>query len=264
METTKIDNWYNDIDELVLKFQSGDESAGEELLKALAPYLIKYSRLLQDGHVNLKDRDTRKFLSLFIADFETRRCLGKAYQSAEVRNQAYKVASMISQACSYMGPEDIDQEMAAILLTLARRWKKQGKKKNFCGYMYNAFRYELHRSVSPTLRNPLNNKAEAVIRFDDDEYISSGDLIVDNIIPSDTLVMIMEEELDNSWIRGITCGDLFTELTPLQRLILRDFYYEGLTDQKIADKTGMHIQTIRKHRRRAVSIINEQYRTKED
>lgn len=70
-------------------------------------------------------------------------------------------------------------------------------------------------------------------------------------------MMEMDEELDINWVRGLTCGEEFKELTHLQRLILKLNYEDGWTDGKIADMMGIHINTIFRQRKKADAIVKE-------
>jgi DNA-directed RNA polymerase specialized sigma24 family protein len=254
--------WYDHIDDLVIEFQEGNNECGHEIIEALNPYLVKFARIMQEGFINLKDKDTRKFISLFIADKETRKKLARYYQSTEVRYEAYKAASLIAQACSCMTQEDVDQELKTILLTLARRWKKTDNRRNFCGYVYNSFRYELYRSLSEITKNPLTYRSVDNIRYNDEENIIYSD--IDDVTLDDLIILVCPEDLDNSWVRGLTCSDGFLQLTPLQRFIVREYYINGFTDQMIADKVSMHINTIRINRNKSINILREYYGTEEN
>ncbi len=247
--------WYDHIDELVIRYQEGDNSCGILLLDAFEPYLIKFLKIIQDGLLNLNDKDSCKFISLFIADEEIRKNLTKTNQSVGIRNEAHKTASFLSQTCSCMSSDDIKQELRVTFLTLAKRWKKGGVKTNFCGYIYNSFRYELHRNLIETIKDPLSYKAYMNIRYDDTDVISEYEDYKKDIDFDDVLMLVIEDELDNSWIEGITCSDMFIALTPLQRSIVKHYYIDGLTDQKIASKLKMHVNTIFIHRRKAVNLL---------
>lgn len=249
---------YKSIDELVLRYQNGDEKAGEELISLFYPYLLKYFKLLTEGTLDLSDKDSRKFICLFIDDAEVRKKLKRVYQPAEVRHQAYLTATMLSKNCKGINPDDLMQELTFILLRIAKRYKKKKKRVNFCGYLYNAFRYELFRTISKIIANPLVLFSESNISYYDESYINTKDNIENNpLIYINEPVMLIDEELGNSWIRGLTAGEGFEQLTPLQRLILKLRYQEGMKDTEIAERTGYHRNTIRQMREEAIKILEK-------
>lgn len=247
---------YEAIEELVKSFQAGNEEAGLELIEVFKPYFTKYARLLQNGLLDLNDIDSRKFISLFISDAEVRRGLVRSYQTTYVRNEAYKAASLLVKLCDPIPEQDLSQEFILSLLILAKRYQKKGKKKNFCGYVYNSYRYELHRRLGQLTKDPLIFRADTNISYHDESNLTDeNDNILDNIDLSNTLKKVLEDELDNSWVRGLTCSEIFLGLTQLQRLIIKLYYYEELSDYKIADKLGLHRNTIGNQRTKAVKLI---------
>ncbi len=68
--------------------------------------------------------------------------------------------------------------------------------------------------------------------------------------------MSIIEELDSHWIYG-ACSEIFTDLTPLDRLIIKMFYLDKFTDIEIAKITGYHRNWIGIKRRRAVETIRQ-------
>lgn len=261
-----LKDWYDFIEDLVRKFQEGDGDAGGRLIQAFKPYMSKYIKILCSGLLDLNDLDSRKFISLFIADAAVRRDLARALQPTHVRSEAYKSATLLARLCQPMDKEDIEQELALVLLILAKRYKKKGKK-NFCGYVYNSYRYELQRRLADMTKDPIVYRADTNISYHDEENlaVSSGNELPKDIDSTDTTIRkAFEDELDNSWVRGITCSEVFYKLTQFQRLIIKMHYYDGLSDPKIADKLGMHINTIFRQRRNAINKLRNADSYEED
>ena len=248
---------YEEIETLVFSYQNGDLSAGEKLIEIFNPYMIKYLRLIKDGFVNLKDKDTRRFIGLFMNDCEAKKKLNKSLQSSETRNKAHIAVSMIGSLCKDLPEEDIMQELIVILLMVAKRYKKKSPKVNFCGYLYNIYKYELYRRINQMTSDPIV-RSDLNLSYDDDSYVMEEDIYENEptIYTSEPL-MVFDEDLGNSWIRGITCSELFEILDPTQRLILRLSYYDNLSDIEIGQKMGIHRNTVRAQRNNAVDIIRK-------
>jgi len=249
---------YDLVDELVQKYQDGDRDAAEELIRQLAPYMIKFFKILRLGIIDLSDRDSRRFISLFIEKPDIRAKLKKAFQSSDARNEAYQAALMVQSMCSEIPSEDIIQELIVVLLTLAKRFTKHRKKVNFCGYLYNSYRFELGRRIKSITADPLAHRSDFNVSYNDGEYLNKEDLIEDNArVFINEPLMILEDELGNSWVRGLTCGEEFSRLTQLQRIILKMHYIDGEGDTAIAERLGLHRNTVRSQRVRAEELLRQ-------
>jgi hypothetical protein len=247
-------DWYRYIDELVIRYQDneGREEAATELLEAFKPYLTKYFRIIRSGILNLKDIDTRKFISLFIADGRIRRALCRKRLSGDVKNAAFSAAHLICSSFELTSSEDIQQQLSCILLVLANRYLQKRKRLTFAGYVFNAFRFELYRTVEVHTTDPLTYASSLIITYNDGEFIEeTTDFAISTEFLQARYIAIPDEELDTNWIYGLTCHDWFLEFTPLERLILRMSYVDGLSDMEISKRTGYHINTINRRRNAA-------------
>lgn len=151
---------YEHIEKLVEQCQQGDNDAAMELLDLFKSYLGKYFLLIKEGIINFDDRDTRNFLNLFISNKSTREALKRSRQSSETRTEAYKAAHSLKSRCKSLDKEDLEQELACAFLVLVHRYKKKGKNKNFAGYLYNAYRYELYRQIDKITKDPVGFSSE--------------------------------------------------------------------------------------------------------
>lgn len=252
----KTTEWYEYIEELVKKYQQGDNESGLALINAFEPYMKKYIKIIKDGCIDLKDMDSRQFISLFITDHNARLNLIKHPQSKEARNAAYKAAAALSKVCESIAMEDIKQDLCVILLSLCNRYVRQSARANFCGYIYNTFRYEIQRKIVDLIKDPLTFMANFNVSFDETSYLTQDvDIYIDTDEINNTPIALEDDELGNNWIRGLSCDDMFYNLTPLQRLILKKYYIEGFSDPKIADKLCMHKNTIYRNRMKAEDAI---------
>jgi len=253
-------NWYTHIDQLVIDYQDNEnrEKAITKLIQAFQPYLMKYFKLLRDGRINLKDVDSRKFIGMFVANSQIRKALSKSRLTPDAKNAAYQAAHFISANLQYTSSEDIMQELICILLTLANNYLKTRKKLTFAGYVFNAFRYYLYRHLRPYTTDPLTYASNLIIRYNDNEY-SEDENAYEDIDPyqESNYLTAPYEDLDINWIYGKTCSSIFSALSPLDRLILRMSYIDGVSDTEIAAKTGFHLNTINKRRNSAIKLIAE-------
>ena len=242
------------VDELVFAYQRGEEGAAEALIDLFAgddrrsQFIGKYIRLLKYEVFDLMDKDTRRFLQLYIG--EGRESLMNRYQSAEGKALAAKTAGMLSKALITYEEEDLVQDLLMLLLVQAGRYKKQKEQVNFGGYLYNSFRF--------TVFNHLKKHA---FRFDvlnhpKKEELSEDIMGEQGIEPKEEWFQCHEgmfgdaEELGLDWLTGDS-NHAFGALSQLERLILRLSYEDGKTDSEIAEQLGFHRNTVLKYRHQA-------------
>ena len=247
--------WYEYVEEVVNKYQEGEQEAGLELIKMFKGYTSKYFLIFREGKINLEDKDSRKFISLFISDRQVREGLKKARQSTAIRAEAHKAAGMIKSNCRSISDEDLEQELVEALLTLAKRYKKKGTKKNFAGYVYNAYRFQVYRQLMKTIKDPLSFASSLTLSYNDEQNITDINEPNLNFIHKEKLIDMGDNDLGTNWIHGISSSYIFDDLTAFDRLILKLYYVDGLHDHEIATKSGYHINWIYRRRHRAIKNI---------
>lgn len=257
------------IDQLVFQYQEGCEESGEALLRyfgchpaqwELSSYIGKYYSILRFGRFNFADRDSRKFISSFISDAELRKKMKPWYQYKEVKTEVRKIVDHVVGMCLPIPDEDLKQDLRMLFLQQARRYKKTRKNVNFPGYLYNSYRYavknhitKLFKAYEPYMHMPGKLKA----LYEDVSGDETTLIPIDDITLEDTPIMMLDDELGNNWVRGLTCGEEFEDLTPLQRLILKMHYQEGMSDRKIADQLGLHINTVFRQRTKTIKQVED-------
>ena len=258
-----------EIDELVLRFQEGDREAGERLLRIFGghpedpeptKFIGKYYLLLRYGRVNFNDRDTRRFLMLFIEDPEIRKKLIPFFQYKDVKARVISKVECLVKQLEFISDEDLIQDLRVLFLTQVKKYRKRRGKVSFTGYLYNSYRYVVKNHVERLLKpkDPLTHKRKNVIHFQDDRFEDENSKIsVDDRIFWDEIRILEDDELGNNWVRGLTCGEEFGKLNSFQRLILKLHYEDELSDRTIGEKLGMHINTIFKQRKRACQLVQE-------
>lgn len=254
--TQKISNpedWQR-VDDIVIRYQTGDHTAAQELLESFGPFVHKYVNLL-NGNINVHDKDTRKFIALFIDDQEIRRKLRYPRLSKTTKLETEKVARQLNIIYQSIPREDITQELSMYILILAKRFKKQSPKKYFCGYLYNAYRYDVFRYVQRCMKEPLVYRAGINVDYNDYAYRDELEAMAASQLEPGLL------DLDTGWITGLTCGPEFEKLSDLQRLIMVEYYVNGLKTNDIAEKLSMHRNTVSLNRARAIALIQDELGT---
>lgn len=253
-------------DDIVKRYQNGDEGAGMALLKEYGydpesgevyAYIGKYFKMMRFGRMDFKNYDSRAFISLFFSDAEGKE-MRKSYQYMETKVKMRKKLQQIEKVMRSVPDDDIIQELIHILLVQAKKYRP--KKRSFGAYLKNSFRYRLNDYVLKYM------KSEDIFDNTDIEVAGIGEDVaedVESIIDPedftwDALKIQHEDELGNAWVRGIHCSGRFKDMTPLQRLILRMNYMEKLSDREIADAMGMHINTIFRQRTNAKRMLEGQ------
>ena len=245
---------YLRIDELVTQYQNGDNSVTEEIITTFEPYMIKYIKLFYDGEADMKDKDIRQFMALFVSDAKARKRMKNPVLTKTVEREINSITSQFMQLFEYIPREDISQELKMILLTMAKRWKKRGPKKYFCGYLYNSYRYEMYRVIQKLMKEPLIYKARVNISHEY-YYEDMVDLTEFELYPEKWYDESTDNEFSQDWIDGSNCEEVFAKLTPLQRKVLIEYYINGLNTAEISDMLGIGRNTVSNNRKKAVEII---------
>lgn len=253
------------IEKLVWAYQAGDEEAGLELLclyggdpknGQMSNFLGKYYKMFRKGQIKFKDYDSRMFARLFVEDPGARNALYKSFQPKYAREAANVKMKMVAQSLEFMSDEEIHQELTALFLMKCKKYKDVGK--NFSAFIYQTFRYDAYRFVNGIQKpfEPYVHMQRELVHVVE-ELIQDRDMeieVADSLF-NQSPVMFIDDELGNSWVRGITCGDEFKDLTALQRMIVKLNYFDGMSDNAIANMMGMHINTIWRQRKKAAKLI---------
>ena len=256
----------SNLDEYIVLAKQGDASSLLVLLKAFGweeqgtftHFLGKYERLLLFGRIDLRDKDTRRFLQLYIPERDTRKKLVPRYQDYQTLLQAQATADYLQQKASILEAEDIRQELGALFIESVYRYEKKDEAIDFTGYLYNSFRYHVYAFLR-----------KKVFKF---EWFHHPELYyLEEDIPDETALIepqeawfdrfyaseLKREDLGIFWING-RCGSLFETLSVFERIVLRDHDFYGQTDGEIAKRYGYHINTIYKRRHIALAKLKKE------
>lgn len=249
-------------DDLVLEAQEGNQ---ESLLLLLHNYgyreqeewtafLGKYLDLFLYGKVNVKDKDTRRFIQLYIKDKAIRNKLVYHHQDYVGQKAAQEVADYLQEQVASISLEDLEQSLVELFLECLQRYEKQSNKIDFSGYVYNVYRYKVYHYLRKN-----------VFKFDVLQY-DERETFTDALDPTSVIDVqeswfdrfyaadLKRDDLGLFWING-RCAEVFSNLTVFERMILRDRYFYNITDGDIAHRYGYHINTIYKRRHRAIEKL---------
>lgn len=255
------------VDELALRYQNGDSEAGLEMLERygfhqdgseFTKYAGKYFRMLRRGTFNFKDKDSRRFIQCFAADKELREKLVPYYQYKETIERTYELVNKIIHQLEPLEDEDLKQELSMLFLIQVGRYQKVEDHIDFSGYLYNSYRFSIKNWIKKLRKpsEPYMHMHNQVTGYADNAYEDDdGDYEINEQLFAAAPVIEMDEEIGNSWVRGLTCGPEFKDLTPLQRMIIKLHDHDGMTDGKIAELLGIHINTIFRQRKKCAKII---------
>jgi hypothetical protein len=257
------------IDCLVFKYQDGDEASGEEILRLfgghpnepMTNFIGKYYNMIRYVRFNFKDKDSRGFISLFAADEQLRAKLKPFFQYNETKVQTVLLVERLKWICSSISDDELKQELRFILLKMAKRYVKESKRTFFTAYLKSSYKFYLCRYINKAtnVNEPYLCRTKPLVYMQDDNHYSYDTLIkLDERAFITTPILEFDDELGNSWIRGITCSEEFLPLTALQRLILKLGLYDEKSDRQIAEKTRLHINTINRQKLKAVKIVKEE------
>lgn len=237
--------------ECTVEQEEKSKKAGENLLNSFYPLIRKYTLLLKTGQIDFKDKEQKSFISLFINEIELKRALGRKKQTAGIRERIYYKFNFIKETYGSTDEKDIIIDLQMLVLNLAKRYKQ--KNKNFCGYLFNTYKYEVFRHIQSFTMNPLN------ISYRNIGYEDYMKTTTEEAIEEDTFENSKYEDNvgipDFEWVSGETCSDKFKELTPIERKIIIKYYMEECNDRQIADELGIHINTVNQKRRQATEKL---------
>lgn len=252
---------WQEVEDLVMAYQAQfeDEQKKENaeiamtaLLERFYPLFKKYLVLIKSAQINFNDREMKRFVSNFIGDPTLKLELKKKIQPLSIRAAINQRFNFVKETYGILDEDEIMNDLKFLFMTLARRYRQMGR--NYCGYVYNAYCYEVARHVKKFIDNPANIHYRNI---EYEEYIhkSVNETTVEDK-PFEERLFINDLGIpDTAWINGIGCSEVFEQLTPLERRLIIKYYLEDCNDRQIAEKLGMHINTVNARRRSAVEYI---------
>lgn len=252
---------WQEVEDLVMTYQSqfNDETKKEaadlamiSLLERFYPLFKKYLVLIKSSQINFDDIEMKKFVINFIGDPGLKAALKKRMIPINIRIPINQRFNFVKETYGALNEDEIMNDLKFLFMVMARRYRQMGR--NFCGYLYNAYCYEVARHVKKFIDNPAN------IHYRNIEYEEHINKAVEDYTiedkPFESRLFTDDTGLpDISWINGIGCSAMFEQLTPLERKLIIKYYLEDYNDRQIAEKFGMHINVVNARRRMAVEYI---------
>ena len=216
-------------------------------MQRFEPLFKKYLNLIKSGKINFQDKEMKRFVLCFNGNIAVKKALKKDYQNTSAKKEAIKNFNFVKETYGQADSDEIRADLYTAFFTLVKRYKKMGR--NFCGYLYNAYCYEVYRLIKKYIKDPTNiiyRKAEY-----EDIMQTYNETIIDECFED----RIYEDNMglpDVSWISGESCSELFGMLEPFDRKLLIKYYLEDYNDRQMAEELGMHANTVNQQRRKAV------------
>ena len=226
-----------------------------------------------------------KFVSLFIENKDNETDRKKLFSST-----CFKIKTLFFKY-EY---GDIYNELVLALLNMANKYKitQEGDKYHksngtFHMYVSKCFHWEAYRYLTKLIHDPLahfevmrlcdqfddmniDSDVHEVFIEDENASFKMQEMLdtasrQSDIKNASTLTLKEEESisaydidsLNFNWTNGVTCSELFKELTPYEREIVILSFIKNKTDIEIGTIYGCHRATINEHKKKAINKIKE-------
>jgi hypothetical protein len=242
--------------EITQEIKKESEKAAAILIETFYPFLKKYLTVIKTGQINFDNPEQRLFILLFMDDAKLKSALySKNKIDKNTKAAIFYKFNFIKETYGHNDEEEIMTDLQMLFLILAKRYKYANR--SFPCYVYNVFRFEVARHIEKFTRNPVN------IHYRNLSYEELNDIGASILSKHFTEPEIIEEQIylnesgvpDVSWIQGLNCSEIFSELNPLERKLLIKYYIERYNDKQIAKEYNLHINTCNIRRHKAVEKL---------
>lgn len=287
---------YQELQRNLILYKEGSQEAITYIVRIFHPFITKYARFIIYGDLPYsKYTDAKgierckvsatisKFVSLFIEKKDGDTDKKKLFSST-----CFRIKTLFFKY-EY---GDIYNELVLALLNMANKYKitQEGDKYHksngtFHMYISRCFHWEAYRYLTKLITDPLSHFEIIRLRDQFDDMDMNGDEVFiedenaefimqemlstasrqSDIQNSNTLTLKENEpisvydidSLNFNWTNGVTCSELFKELTPYEREIIVLSFIKNKTDIEIGSIYGCHRATINEHKKRAVNKIKQ-------
>lgn len=250
-------NDYKKLHQYVLEYQKGKENSANSIIEAFENFLLSYVNCITYGNYKTNDYSLKRFISLY-----AKKGLIDSKTKTEFNEQMDYTVNKIQKMFSQYSQEELKNELIVTLLSMAKKYKDYSRP-SFHNYVDKCFHYEAYRSLKALIKDPIsriNNDEFVENMYKNDNYYdafensiieinyklslekASSKVSHKNVSPFDL------ESIDSNWINGITCNEIFSCLTPFERVIIKAHYIGKETDNAIATKYGVCRATINRKR----------------
>lgn len=221
-------------------------TAGTRLIEKFTPLFKKYLTLIQTGQIDFQDKEMKRFVVCFLPEAHLKAALRRDHQSKDIRHDILARFNFVKETYGSQSKEEILSDLQMCFFVLAKRYKQMGR--NFCGYLYNVYLYEVVRHIQAFIKNPSNihyNKMEY------EDYMKNNEEKAADREFEDRMYENSMGLPDSSWISGLNCSDVFGSLDPFERKLIIKYYLEDYNDRQIAEEFCMPINACNQARRKA-------------
>ena len=233
-----------------------------QLLEHFADYFSKYVNILHGGELNLQNRDTYFFLSLFLTNKPS-----NATSLGLVRYQMTRVMQ-------YYDRDEIHNELVIIFIKILDGYRvvhEEGYERHvdFVHYFSKVFRWRVKDFFNKLVNQPLLREPLSLSEEREDPEGNSMSLLDSLTIEksvdefgetSRQLEQKLElRSLDLNWVIG-TKDPLFKDLTRYERGLLYSYYGLGKSVQAIADGLERDKDTVWRHLGRTIDKLRDRIR----
>lgn len=230
------------LEQLAIEYQKGFEQSGLELLKRFQPLILKYTNMIYHNWYNVNDKQTDIFFKMITPK-----------KAKNYKTKAKHILYFVKKIVNAYEYEDILQDIKCLFLELVEQYNQDLM--NFDGYVNLYFKYKIRIYIFDIVKNnPIT------IPMSD----ANGDLnntnICDLINKEKYYDSDIDETINENWILGLTCSNIFKNLTNEERLILKYYHIDNKTGPEIASLLNKPQSTIYD---KLHSIKNKIYRYKQ-
>ena len=261
--------------QIVKRHKLGDQQAVTDMMEKFHDFLEQFMCIIKMNTLLLSSPTQRHFISLFIGDKEVVYGLRSKKLSSYVKDMAFNAAYHVYCCYKIISMEDIRQDMAEVIVKAMNYYKGTDENIYWLRYFVKSFICNFARKVKENMRDPLiSMSAGNLVSIDDEGENLQLDSRYGNINLQNASVEAIEHfgkerlsvlgstdhldlnagELGINWVQGMTCGDLFAKLWPIERYYLKLFYHDELTIPKAARMAGISMTTMK---RRKKSILQK-------
>lgn len=239
---------YEETELIVQAYKRRENGSAQLLLDAFKGFTNKYEEVLIHGVANLSNYSIRKFISLFIDSKDYQKNIHKYKRSPSVVFHACISTDKIKRTFSIFEPNEIRNILSISILELADRYEPIDDNPRFHSYLLKSYHYKVYHNLIPVTQDPLYYTSLEGLIFREDDFITYD--VIDEDRYDNKYIQLMTDndtEVDDNWIAGFS-AELFKDLSPVDRKILKLKYIDKLGDKEIGEELGVCRATINRRR----------------
>lgn len=241
---------YEEIELFVCDYQEGKEGASDRLVGAFEGYLVKFLNLLNKGQYSPKDPTLRRFVRLYASP-----------------TRVGSTINLIREEFSRYERDEIKAELVTCFLNMAQQYRSWDGKPRFHTKIARFFHFRLHQHLEPLISDVLTYaNGKNVLGYDENSSytVSEGESVEgeftrpiehEGLYVLDDALEADDSYLDENWVNGFSCSEVFADLTPLDRRVLKMRFVARMNDQQIADALGVCRATVNRRLKQAEQSI---------